>query len=447
MATVLFPPGPKQRPIWSNLWTFRRDPLAFLMNIRRQYGDISYFEFGPQKVFQLNHPDLIKEVLVVQAHNFVKSRGLERSKRFLGDGLLTSEGETHKRQRRLMQPSFHRQRIASYAQSMVDYGARRRAQWQDGKVVDISQEMMRLTLAIVTKTLFDADVEGEAEEIGQAMTNLIEGFRILVLPFSEYLEKLPIPAIRRVQKGRDRLDQTVFRMINERRASGVDHGDLLSMLLMAQDHEGDGAGMTDKQVRDEVMTLFIAGHETTANALTWTWYLLATHPEVEERVWREIDTVIGTRLPTADDEKELRYTEMVFAEVMRLYPPAWVIGRRAIHDCVIGGQQVPANSIILMSPYVLHHDERFFPNPYKFEPERWRPEAQAARPKYSYFPFGGGPRACIGEPFAWMEGVLLIATIAQQWRMRTVDDHKVETEPLITLRPKHGMPMRLTRRN
>jgi len=262
-----------------------------------------------------------------------------------------------------------------------------------------------------------------------------------MLPFSEYFEKLPLPSIRRFEKARDRLDQTIYGLIHERRASGDDTGDLLSMLLLAQDEEGDGGGMTDKQVRDEALTLFLAGHETTANALTWTWYLLSQNPECEAKLHQEIDSVLEGRPPQMTDLPQLRYTEMVFAEAMRLYPPAWAIGRMSKSAFEMGGVHVPAKSICISSPYVMQRDPRWFPDPERFDPERWTPEAREARPKFSYFPFGGGARVCIGERFAWMEGTLAIAAIAQKWKLRLAVGQRVEPLPLITLRTKHGMKM------
>jgi cytochrome P450 len=359
---------------------------------------------------------------------------------------LTSEGEFHLRQRRLAQPAFHRQRIAGYAATMVEYAGRACDRWRAGETRDVGREMMRLTLAIAGKTLFDANVEGEADEIGKALTTTFELFNTLTLPFRQLLEHLPLPAGKRFLKARERLDATIYRIINERRASGEDRGDLLSMLIAARDEEGDGSGMTDEQLRDEAMTIFLAGHETTANALTWTWYLLSQHPEIEARFHAEVDETLKGALPIAEDFPRLRYTEMVFAEVMRLYPPAWVIGRRALGDHQIDGYKIPARSILLISPYVTHHDARFYPDPFRFDPERWTPEARESRPKFSYFPFGGGPRVCIGESFAWMEGALVLATIARRFRMRLAPGHPVEMRPLVTLRPKHGMRMILESR-
>jgi cytochrome P450 len=417
-----------------------------MVAMARDYGDIAHYKIGPQHLFFFNHPDLIRDVLVTNQKNFHKSRGLERARRLLGNGLLTSEDEFHLRQRRLAQPAFHRQRIAAYATTMVDFAERTRASWRDGDTVDMHIEMMRLTLGIVAKTLFDADVDSEAGEIGSAMTTAFESFNYAMLPFTEYLDRLPIRAVRRFNSARDRLDQTIYRMIRERRASGEDRGDLLSMLLLAQDTEGDGTGMSDLQLRDEALTIFLAGHETTANALTWTWYLLSQHPEVEARFHSEIDSTLGGRSPTVEDLPSLPYTRMVLSESMRLYPPAWAIGRRALENFHAREYEIPKGSVVLMSQYIMQRDPRFFPEPDRFDPERWTPEAQVERPKFSYFPFGGGARVCIGEQFAWMEGVLLLATIAQHLQMRLVPDQVIDIQPLITLRPKFGMRMTLEKR-
>jgi cytochrome P450 len=447
VTTPRRPPGPQGKLLKPNFLTFRRDPVSFMERITREYGDIVYFKLGPQDVYFLNHPDFIKDVLVTHHQSFIKGRALQRSKRLLGEGLLTSEGQFHRRQRRLAQPAFHRQRIASYASVMTDYGVRAMERWHDGETLDISQEMMRLTLGIVGKTLFDADVEAEAQEIGAALTVVMDLFDALMMPFSELLEKLPLPQNKRFQKARARLDATIYRIINERRKSGEDHGDLLSMLLLAQDEEDqNGGGMTDEQVRDEAMTIFLAGHETTSNALTWTWYLLSQHADVEAKLHEELDQLLEGRLPTMDDVARLKYTEMVLTEAMRLYPPAWAVGRLATKDHEIGGYVVPDGSLVLLSQYAMHHDARFFPEPERFDPQRWTTDAREARPQFSYFPFGGGPRRCIGEGFAWMEGILLIATLAQKWRMRLVPDQRVEVRPVITLRPKHGIRMTVSHR-
>ncbi len=404
-------------------------------------GDVTSFRMGPIQGYFVNHPELIRDVLVVNAHKFKKGRALQRAKSLLGNGLLTNEGEEHLRQRRMIQPAFHKARIAEYARTMTEFAERMSATWQDGEVRDIDKEMMHLTLQIVAKTLFSANVDDTADEIGASMTTLVEMFDYLLLPFSEWLQKLPLPQTRRFARARATLDSVVYRMINERRASGVDTGDLLSMLLNAQD-EGDGSTMTDEQVRDEALTLFLAGHETTANALTWTWYLLSQHPEKGTALHHEIDNFLGGRTPTFDDVPHLKYTEAVLAESMRLYPPAWGVGRLSLEDHELGGYRLPANSLVLLSMYVTHRDQRFWDEPDQFIPERWETQGiKEAGQKYIYFPFGGGARRCIGEGFAWTEGILLLAAIAQNWKLSLVPDQKIGLSAMITLRPKYGMRM------
>lgn len=439
------PPGPTGLPIIGNALAYANDPVGFCLNSARNHGDIVYYEAGPLRVYQLNHPDHIRDVLVTHGRKFAKDPWTGTLKNMLGEGLLTSEGEFHLRQRRLMQPVFHRQRIASYGEVMTESSARVRARWRDGARVDMSQEMMGLTLDIVSRTLFSSSVEEETEEIGEALTAFLEWWFIATLPIGSVLTKLPLPFNRRYEQSRARMDATIYRLIREHR-EGKGQGDLLSMLLQAQDTEGDSGTMTDRQVRDEATTIFLAGHETTANALTWTWYLLSRNPKVEARLHDELDRVLEGRLPTMADIPNLRYTEMVFTEAMRLFPPAWSVGRTALDDYEVGGYYLPAGSIITMSQFVVHRDPRFYPDPARFDPMRWTPEERAKRPKFAYFPFGGGNRLCIGEQFAWMEGVLVLATLAHEWSATLAPGHKAATLPRVTLRPKGGMPMLLTRR-
>ncbi len=438
---------PKQTPptvpagfLGGHFLQFRRRPTGFLTNLAA-LGDVTTFRMGGQRAFFLNHPDLVRDLLVVHAAKFVKGRALQRAKRLLGEGLLTAEKEFHLRQRRMIQPAFHRQRIADYARSMIEYSEKMSDGWRDGETRDIDHEMMRLTLQIVAKTLFNADVEDDADEIGQAMTDLINLFNYLLLPFSELLEKLPFPQARRFRKAKETLDNIIYGIIDERRNSGEDKGDLLSMLLLAQD-EDDGGRMTDEQVRDEALTLFLAGHETTANALTFTWYLLSQNPDAGAKLREELDRVLGGRAPSMDDYPNLKYTENVLAEAMRLYPPAWAIGRLATEEHEFGGFHIPKDSLILLSPYVAHRDPRFWDDAERFEPDRWdKISIKEASNKFIYYPFGGGIRRCIGEQFAWTEGVLLIASIARKWKLDLVPEQKVELKPLMTLRPKFGMRM------
>jgi len=426
----------------------RRDPLGFLAKVAREYGDVAGFRMGPTNLCILGRPEWIRDLLVTHADRFHKGRGLERAKRLLGQGLLTSEGPVHLRQRRMMQPAFHRERIAGYASAMSDYASRHADSWREGETRDMSREMSHLTMGIVGKTLFDTDVESEADEIGKALTVAIETFSgTISLPFFQVIDRLPLPSNRRFEVARARIDGTIARFIAERRKSPRGRTDLLSLLVAAQDVEGDGTGMTDAQVRDEAVTIFLAGHETTANALTWTWYLLSQNPEVETRLHAELDAFPPSRSFGVGDLPALRYTEMVLAESMRLFPPAWILGRRALVDYEVGGYVIPKGSIVAACQWITHRDPRFFPEPERFDPERFRPEVRESRPKFSYFPFGGGPRVCIGESFAWMEGVLLLATLARGWRPRLVTGHPVVPLPSITLRPKHGMRMVLERRH
>jgi cytochrome P450 len=347
----------------------------------------------------------------------------------------------------MMQPAFHHQRIAGYGEAMVEHAQRLTSAWRDRETRDIAREMTHLTLGIVGRTLFDADVDAEAEEIGEALSTALELFRqTLTLPFFDVLDRLPLPHNRRFEKAKARIDATIYRLIAERRREPGGRNDLLSMLLAASDTEGDGGGMSDVQVRDEAITIFLAGHETTANALAWTWYLLSQNPEAEARMHAEIDSVLGDRAPGVEDLSRLAYTEMVLAESMRLFPPAWIIGRRAMEPYSIGGFDVPERSIVLASQWVTHRDPRHFPDPERFDPERWRPEAREARPKFSYFPFGGGPRVCIGEGFAWMEGILILAAIGRRWRLLLEAGQSIVPAPGITLRPRDGIRMTVEKR-
>ena len=422
------------------------DMLGFLTRVSAEYGDIVYYKLGSRKMYLLNNPEDIKDVLVTHNRNFEKSRALKRAKIILGEGLLTNEGESHLRQRRTIQPVFHHERIRSYGDVMAEYASRVGEGWQNGTVVNIHKEMMKLTLFIVSKTIFDSEMESESDEIGRSLTDLVTLFPRLIFPYSEYVDNLPLPSNRRFEQAKSRLDSIIYGLIEERRANPGERKDLLSMLLDAQDEEGGGEGMTDVQVRDEALTLFLAGQESTANSLVWTWYLISEHPQVEKKIHGEIDSVLNGRLPALDDLGKLSYTQNAFKEALRLYPPAWAVVRQAKEDYEVGGYVVPAGADIFMSQYVVHRDPRFYKEPDRFIPERWSSEETKDLPKFAYFPFGGGTRRCIGEPFAWMEGVILIATIASKWKMRLVPHQKVEPQPLITIRPKYGMNMILERR-
>ena len=437
------PPGPKTKIPLGHLFPFQRDSLGFLKRIADEHGDIVHFKVGPIRVVLLNHPDYIKEVLSTQNSNFVKGRPLKMAKELIGEGLLTSEGEFHKRQSRIIQPAFHRKMLESYAPAMTDCTVSLMNGWEDGTQVDMFEEMIRMSTAISGKTLFNVDTEQETPEINQALKDVMSLFGRISLPFSEWLFKLPLRSTRKFYNAKARLDETINRIIAERRQSKIEHEDLLSLLLDAQDSAG---GMSDQQIRDEALTLFLTAFDTTSIALTWTWYLLSQNPAAETKLHEELDQVLQGRIPTVEDLPQLKYTRMVLGESMRIYPPIYLITRQALEDFEIGPYLVPADTIVLMSPYLIHHDARFHQNPETFDPDTWEEHAQGISSKYEYFPFSRGPRACIGEPYAWLEGVLVLATIAQSWRLKLVPGHPVELLQLINLRPKHGMMMELERR-
>lgn len=450
--TGLQPPGPKHLPLIGALPEFRRNAPAYLAELARTYGDVVFLRVGRQRIYFLNHPDLIRDVLVTHQAKFKKSRMLEKARILLGDGLLTSEGEFHRRQRRLVQPAFYRDRLIGYGATMSERSAAARERWNDGQHLDMSLEMARLTLDIVSGTLFSTRVDSEAAEISQAMEQILGLFETVLMPFSDWLEKLPLPSVRRFYAAREKLDTIIYRIINERRTSGEDTGDLLSMLLLAKDSEEDREDvgdqrMSDTQVRDEALTLFIAGHETTANWLTWAWYLLSQNPEAEARLHSELDQVLGGRLPGFDDLQGLPYTTAIATETLRLYPPGWAIGRRALEDYPVRDAEgseylIRDQSIVLVSQWVTHRDPRWFDQPESFRPERWLDQKKVdALPKFAFFPFGGGTRVCIGERFAKMEAVLVLATLAQRWRFRMEPGFTPTPRAVITLRTQDGMKM------
>src|SRR5215203_1744337 len=444
-AREVLPPTVKTDLFGGHFRSFRRDPPGFLTKLSK-LGDVSAFRIGKIQAFFINHPDLIRDLLVTNHSKFMKGRALQRAKGLLGEGLLTSEKEFHLRQRRMIQPAFHRNRINEYAKAMIELGEKMAGEWRAGDVRDVDKEMMRLTLWIVGKTLFSANVEDDADVVGKAMTTLVSMFNFILLPYSELLEKLPIPPITKLKNARKTLDEVIYKIINERRASGEDKGDLLSMLLTAQDEETGGA-MTDRQIRDECLTLFLAGHETTANALTWTFYLLSQNPEVERKFHAELAEVLGDKSLTPEDYPRLKYTEAVLAESMRLFTPAWGIGRLALEEHEFNGYQIPAKSLVLASPFVMHRDARFWENAEEFIPERWEKlSVKEAGNRFICFPFSKGVRSCIGESFAWMEGVLLLAVLGRKWKLSLAPEQKIGYQAMVTLRPKYGMKMNIEER-
>jgi cytochrome P450 len=431
-------PGPKGSPILGVMSEFSSDTFGFIERCR-DYGDVVRMRFLYLTAYFLYHPHDVEYVISTNAKNFIKSRN-QRSplfQRLVGNGLLTSEGEEWKRQRRLAQPAFHRHRINAYAETMVDYGQRTISTWREGEIRDIHRDMMRLTLEIVVKTLFNADVSADADKVGRVLSRIVTPFAGQATLKWILDNRLPTTTHRLFNRDAREIDEIVYRIIDERRRTGQDQGDLLSMLLKA--HDEDGSQLNNKQLRDEVMTIFLAGHETTALTLSWTWYLLAQNPETERKFHAELADVLGERLPTMADLSRLRYTEMIAKESMRLYPPAYALGREAVEECEIGGFRVPAGAQVFMFQWATQRDARFFAQPEKFQPDRWTEEFSNSLPKYAYFPFGGGPRACIGNYFAMMEIVLLLATIGQRFRFSLVPGHPVSLMPAMSLRPKNGI--------
>jgi cytochrome P450 len=424
---------------------FRRDMLGLFDRSARDFGDIVSLRLGSRRLYLVNHPDFVEQVLVTASRNFRHTYIRRLMRPLLGDGLLTSEGDFWIRQRRLVQPAFHRQQISAYAEVMVDYTLRMLDAWRDGETRDLHAEMMSLTLEIVARTLFDADAGSSgAREVGDAMEVVLESFRarwesLLALP-----ESVPTPTNLRMRRAVGQLDRIIYGFIAQRRRSREERGDLLSLLLRAQDE--DGTSMTDKQLRDEAMTLFLAGHETTANALAWTLFLVSQYPHVEARLHSELREALGERAPSFSDLPQLKYTETVVQEAMRLYPPAFAVSREAIDECEIGGYRIPSRATLLLCQWTIHRDARFFEEPLSFRPERWQDNLQKRLPKFAYFPFGGGLRLCVGNAFAMMEATLVLATLAQKFRFTLAPGQNVEPWPSITLRPRNGIRMTLQRR-
>jgi cytochrome P450 len=439
------PPGPRGHFLLGSLPEFGRDILGFLTAAAREYGDVAYLRLAGWDVFLLNNPDLIDHVLRRNRDNFIKHRFFWRHvTAIFGNGLLTSEGDFWLRQRRLAAPAFHPDRIASYGGAMVEYADRLVDQWQDGEVRDVHKDMMRVTMQIVSKTLFDADVERDVDEVGHAFEVVLKEIAARFRRPFRIPDRVPTPGNLRYRRGVALLDDVISRIIRERRGSPGDRGDLLSMLMSARDD--DGLAMSDAQLRDEVVTLFLAGHETTAITLSWTWHLLSRHPLVKDKLLAELFGELERRPATVDDLPKLPYADAVVKEAIRLYPPAYVLGREAVADCEIGSYRVPARSTIYMSPWVMHRDPRWFGNPESFLPERWLDGLAARLPRFVYFPFGGGPRVCIGDRFATMEAVLILATIARRFRLERTSDVELVPFPSITLRPAGGVWLKPTRR-
>ncbi len=427
-------------PLLGSLPGFNRDHLGFVLAVARACGDVGRFHFGPFPILLFNTSELVHSVLVEHANDF--DGGPVRHKAFgpvIGNGLFNSEGELHRRQRKAMAPAFQPRQIKNYADTMVSYGERAQAEWPDGAVVDVNQEMTRITMTIIGKVLFDVDVFTEADMLGAAVVAAIEHITYVFSNLVPIPLDWPLPRHRRTREALAFLKTRIQELIDERRRGGAERDDFLSILLRTRDE--DGNPMSDEQIRDEALTLFGAGHETTATALTWAWYLLATHPDVYQQTRNEVDGVLQGRSPTYADLAQLPYTLRVLKEAMRLYPPAYLLSRVALHDVEVGGYPVRRSDTVFMAPYALHRRADYFPDPTRFDPERFTPENEARLPRYAYMPFGAGPRICIGNHFALMEGHLLLAALAQRVRFELVPGQEIVPDPKITIRPRDGIKM------
>ena len=426
----------------------RQNAADFMLSAANQFGDLNHYTAFGRHIFQFNHPQLIQDLLVRDAGHHHRGLVMQRAKLVLGEGLLTSEAPLHLRQRRLAQPAFHRQRIASYGQIITGYVTEMTSTWESGKVMDLHPEMLLLALRIVGKTLFDTNVATEVRQIAQAVDSFMGFLPLAFLPFPELVLRLPLPAMRRIRQGQAYLDGLIYRMIAERRKDPRDRGDLLSMLLDAVDTEEGTGGMTDQQVRDECLTVMLAGHETSANALSFALWELARNPEVQERLYQECVVVLGERMPAAEDYGKLTYAAQVFAETLRIYPPVWVTARTAMEAYEYRGILIPKGAMLLAPQIVAHRDPRFWEDPLRFDPGRFTEEKKVGRPRFSYFPFGAGARQCIGEGLAWMEGVLILAAIARSWKLSLPAGapSSLAMRPAVSLRPKNGLHLRVDRR-
>ena len=445
------PPGPPEWPVVGQAFQYLFNLLPF-MHDAATYGDLVTVSVKPALVYLVNHPDLVHEVFVTNHQRVGRGRTTETLQYLMGYGLVTSDGPLHLRQRRLMQPQFHHRRIAGYAETMTEFSRRHMEAWQDKARIDLAGEMSNLTLQIVVKTLFGLELPDTVRRIGAAfeLANDYIKTRDNQPPALRTLfHQLPLPSTRRFRRGLEYLDQTVYGLIEERRRHGLESEDLLSLLLNVRDEEASHpseAVMTDQQVRDEAITLFAAGHETTAMALTWTWYLLAAHPEVQARFHAELDDILDGRTPTPEDLPNLTFTGRVLTESMRLYPPIWSTGRMTFEPITLRDYEIPAGAFLIAPPLLIQRDPRWFDDPLAFHPDRWTAEFKEQLPRFAYYPFGGGPRVCIGDGFAWMEAMLILATLGQKWAMRHDPGHRIELLPLVSLRPKGGMPMFLEQR-
>jgi cytochrome P450 len=434
------PPGPGRLAALRPLLAMCHDRITPVVEMLDRYGSIAMLEGVKGRIYLVNEPQAVSALLVGAHRDVMKDTGHQLFLRpVLGNGLLLSEGEAHLRQRRMMQPAFHSDRIADYARTMVRFARRTVGAWENGQRIDAMHEMMSLALDVVGKTLFNSEIAEDKRGISGAIEAIMNADSLLLHPFAPLLMRLPLHRVRRFRAALKELDVIVYRIIAEHHESGGG-GDLLDMLMAARDEE-TGEPMSDKALRDEVLTLFLAGHETTANTMAWAWRLISEHPDVEHRFHEEVDSVLSGCPPTMEDFARLPYTRMIVNETLRLYPPAYFFGRETLRPIEILGYTIPPHSQVLLSPFVSHRDPRFFAEPERFDPERFAPDRDAERPRDAYFPFGAGPRKCIGERFALMEVVLVLATIGQRWRLTAGGASRPAIDPRITLRPKDGMPM------
>ena len=484
-ADIIYPPGPSSVQSLKIIQELIDNPLETLVKLANKYGEVSHFKVGSRHVFLINNPEYIEKILIYNHQNFKKGKRLQTAKKLLGEGLVTSEDKKHESQRKIIQPLFLPKKITSYGQIMVDECKSMCKEWKDDSIIDIHKEMMKVTLKIICKSILDYDLNSEeAQQFTKALEISKKYFKRLQHPIGHILDHVPIlPKVMESREAIKTIDSLVYRLINDKKkilqsdsseiASTKGGDDLLSRLLHNQkalnsknnkvedkgvvldDNRPNEISMNDQQIRDNVVTMLIAGHETTANALTWTYYLISQNPHVEKKMIDEIDLILSNNVenentpiktPSIKDLSKLKYVEKVLRESLRMYPPVWSIGRIVEGDYILGKYTIPKGSSIVMSQYVMHHDDRFYNNPTEFNPDRWTDEFKRSLPRFSYFPFGGGIRGCIGEPFSWQEGILLMATISSNWTVSIVPKQKIKLDPGITLNPKSGIKMRLSSR-
>lgn len=439
---MMRPPG-RRLFLWNrSAWRIARDPIGFLTDLSREFGDVAGCRISLWDICLVNNPEYIKELLIERHRDLAKLGGqVAPTRAALGRGLLTSDGELHLRHRRLLQPAFQRSKLAGYARIMSDLAGRLNERCRDGASVDIYNEMSVLTLSIMAAALFGADVDSISGQVREALVEVFRSWNFVAMALPSWLVSLT--RSRRLRRALAGVNEVIYRIISERRAGGTNGAgreDLLSLILRARD-VGDGTGMTDEQVRDQVMTFFLAGHETIATTLSWTWYRLSQHPDIEERLHAELERVLGGRPPTFEDLPRLSYTRMILREVLRMYPPIWGLWRQATREVPLGPYRLRAGTIFVVSPYVTQHDPRWYDDPERFDPERWADEEEVDRREFSYFPFGGGPRLCIGEQFGTIEGMLVLASLAQHWKLRLVPGQQITPYPGPVLQPRHGIRM------